>query len=47
MVYGKKSVIWTQFGLHTLDSAIEYVAKDSIMAAQNLLEITLEAASSL
>ena len=42
-----RKVIWTKQGYSTLDEAVGYVAKDSLTAAQHLLESALDSAESL
>ena len=47
MARRRREVIWTLHAQATLDAAISYIAKDSLTAAQQLLERALEAADSL
>ena len=42
-----KKVVWTKQGYSTLDEAVDYVAQDSLTAAQQLLESALDSAESL
>lgn len=43
----RRRVVWTQQGRLTLEEAIDYVAKNSISAAQGILVEVLDAATSL
>lgn len=47
MVPWNKAIIWTEQGRNTLDEAVEYLAKESLTAAQNLLLDALNSVSSL
>ena len=47
MARRRREVIWTLHAQATLDAAISYIAKDSLTAAQRMLERALEAAASL
>src|SRR2546428_10275662 len=42
-----RKVVWTKRGYSTLDEAVDYVAQDSLTAAQQLLESALDSAESL
>src|SRR5437899_11669427 len=42
-----KKVVWTKQGYSTLDEAVDYVAQDSLTAAQQSLESALDSAESL
>jgi len=42
-----KKVVWTKQGYSTLDEAVDYVAQDSLTAAQQLLQSALDSAESL
>jgi len=42
-----KKVVWTKQGYSTLDEAVDYVAQDSLTAAQQLLESVFDSAESL
>jgi len=47
MAHRRREVIWTLQAQATLDEAIGYIAEDSVVAAQRMLDRALESAASL